>query len=130
MKKKFSSEEKAAMAVAIGLFGTLLAQFIAEFWIKNSLLWELVIGAFAVTLIVGSIITCRNVCRQLDQKLPKLAVIGDFGFVICITAECIVDWVARHLFGIELPTITQWYAIPLLLMFLIGLFGLFFQPKR
>ncbi len=109
---KKSTEEKAALATLIGMFGAIFGSLIGEFWVKSLVFDALFTGLFCVVYVVGCVVMCVMICGKTSEKLPKVMAFAAFGFAAALVTELMVDWVALHLFGVELPMITAWYAFP------------------
>ena len=118
---KKSKEEKAAILCMIGLFGAIISATVGDFWI-NSLVYDVAVTGFLeVVLVIGCFCMIRAICKMTSDRLPKLMAIAVFGFVGLLTTELIVDWIGFHLFAVELPDITAWYALPAFGTIFIGL---------
>ena len=124
---KQNSEQKAAILVMIGFFGALLSGMAGDLWVHSIVYDVLVTGVLSVILVVGCFKMIVVMCKKTEDWLAKLMGTAAFGLVGLMTTEILVDWVAQHVFSVELPQITAWYALPLMAIFLFGLIVLVFR---
>ncbi len=121
-------EEKASNLVLLGLSGALASIFAGELWVNNIVYDVAVTGTFTVMFVVGCVLMCIYEVKSVNGWLPKACIVGAFGVAALLPTEIMADWVALNFFGVDLPQVTPYYALPLGGTFILGLIAIMAKP--
>ena len=110
--------EKSVAVGFIGFTGCLIARVHGVLF--DTLGLQLLLGAFLVVFSIGAMMMCYAVFKA-ENRTVKLLMLGSYGVLGLIAIEIIVSWLFKGFLGIALYPITAWYAIPCVVVFLLGL---------
>ena len=110
--------EKFVWVGVIGFLGWLVAK--VNNFAFDALWLQLLLGAFLTSFTIGAAMMCCAAIKSKD-RVATLLVVGAYGLFGLIAIEVMVSWAFMYFFGIELVSVTVWYAVPCVLMFFSGL---------